>query len=254
MITRYDVCLDGISLAHLDPDIAVLDIQQEPGQISTQALSLINGHGYITGRSKDQPRITVTFEIHTYDITRRQAIMQMITAWAMAGGYLTASDRPGQRIRVVCDQLPAYGVKAWTGALQIVFEAYSLPYWEDAYSTVITATNQTKSAHVPGNAPRMLARAKVDVTVTANAALTGFMVTTGDTRIALNGLSLSSGSKVVFSHDENGILSIMQGSTSLLPKRSTASSDDLLVECGRNNNFRINANATAVFEVRGLWL
>ena len=109
-----------------------------------------------------------------------------------------------------------------------------------------------KNILLPPNAPKAYA----NVTVKATAAITSLTVKIGSSSIALSGISIAAGKTVVFSYDENKILSIMTGTTSLLSKRTAKSSDDLVASCGKSNKISVvaSANVTATFSVKGAFI
>ena len=69
--------------------------------------------------------------------------------------------------------------------------------------------------------------------------------------MTLIGISVTSSQSIVISHDDHGFLQIMQGSTSLINKRT--GSDDLLVKSGNTEVLSVSADVsvTALFSVRG---
>lgn len=253
MISRYEAWMDDTALSSIHSELYVRDIVQEAVQLQGTASRLAKGYGmYLTNRVREALRVTIEFELHIYDPAMRQAVCQEVAEWAN-GRVLKTSDRRGQELHVVCDYPPYLpSAMRWTDTLSMAFTAYETPFWTADTPKSITANNTSVTAFIPGNVPQDVARAKVDAVITAGSALTSATVTCGGKSIELSGISVASGGTIVFSHDENGILSIMSGSTSLLNKRTAASADDLTVPVGAISTFTSNRNCT--FTVRGLWL
>ena len=92
--------------------------------------------------------------------------------------------------------------------------------------------------------------------ITAGASVTGFTVTCGGTSITLESLSLSNNDVVNIRYTEDHhILEIKKGTTSLLNKRTAASSDDLIAQPGTNAvSFTCSASATCKFIAKGAYL
>lgn len=256
MISRYEVILDGVTLSSIHNDLMILDIQHTPAQRQATTARKAKGNGvYITDLYQAQTTVTILFELHIYDIEERQRVCQEIATMAMNCKILETNDRPGQRLHVICDQPPAIeSALQWTSPIMMVFSAYSLPFWEESEPSIVTisGTNQNETLFVPGNAGETF----LDAEITASSAITSLTISSGSTTISLIGLSVAAGGVVKVTHDENGILSIKSGNTSLLSHRTAASSDDLLVVSGTNNLVAISANnaVSCKFSARGVWL
>lgn len=248
MISRYEAWVDGVALSSIDPSIYVLDIQPGENNPSIRTSKVAGRAGArVTKRVHESLSVNVIFEIHEYDTVKRQAVCNKVKAWAN-GKFLTVSDRPDQQLRCVCTNYPSANAKAWTEPLTIGFAGYNPPYWEDKKETVIKTTS-SKSALVPGNAPETL----VSATITVGASISSLTVQTGVKSLVL-AVSAVSGDKVYIGYDDNNILYIKKGTTSILDKRT--GDDDLSVPCGAFSEFSVAASGsvTAEFRLRGCWL
>ena len=175
-VSRYEATLNGISLASIDPAVAVLDVQYEKPKYKRNLFQLANRNGARPGtRYKDRAAVTILFEIHEQNIFKRQNICQEIIAWAKDGGDLRINDRPGQKLICVCDDFPSVeSVRNWTNEMTITFAAYECPYWQEVTPTVIECEYSSRSATtledafeeysmtIPGNAPYTLLEMKID--------------------------------------------------------------------------------------------
>lgn len=254
MISRYDVFLNGIALSSISPEILVLDVQYPPVSIKNDSYALARRQGVqIARRYVESNSVTVFFEIQSYDVRTRQAVLAQVVKWAKDGGILHTNDREGQMLKCVCSQFPSItSAKNRIDPLQIVFSAYALPFWQSVIPAklTLTGTSTNGNLYVPGNVDQSF----VELTATANGALSTITFTAGSTAFTLSGLSIASGGTIVVAYDDDMIQSIKTGNTSLLSKRS--GSDDLKVNSGESSRFAISANVscTVEYRVRGLWL
>lgn len=255
MISRYQVWLNDESMSNINNNLLILDVSYEQPKYQMETAQIVGREGMSIGNKyRETASVTITFELHIYDITDRQSALDDVIAWARNGGILKTNDRDGQRLVCVCDKFPSItSVKKWTDALSITFTAYGIPYWEDEEATTLTlnGTNASGTLAVDGNG----GDAFVSCVVTAVNNITSFRVDAGDTFIQLDGINVPSGGSVAISY-ENGILSIKQGAVSLLNKRTALSSDDLVVPSGDSSTFSLIASdtASATFSVRGCWM
>lgn len=256
MTSRYSVTLNGNSMSAINSNLLILDVSYEAPDYGISILRNAGNNGArVTGRYNEMSRVTITFELHIYDIVQRQTACQDVVKWAKNGGTLVINDRPNQRLKCLCSEFPVIGsALRWTEPLSITFVAYEVPWWEDS-----TATTQTTSGNydenqmnVPGNA----GDARVSATVTANASVTFIELHVGDTMIRLENLSLSENDVVSIGYDERQLLYIKKGNTSLMSKRTPGSSDELLAVSGTSNDVtsETDGSITVVFSVRGCWM
>lgn len=254
MRTRYTVALDGVELESVSPEIYVTDIAYGAPvrEIKTMQLAGRNGQ-VLTGTTTGSVSVAVYFEIHERDVRRRAEIMEQVQRWAMAGGMLTTGDRPERRLRVVCESPPVIGsALKWTQACSIGFTAYAVPFWEDAYPTRVTISgNGSKSVYTPGFAAP--ACVECEVKNTGSSAVSTVSLSAGQTSMQFTGLSLAAGQTLVLAHDERGLLTARIGQTSVLAKRTAASSDELELEAQQLSSLSVTANGTAstTFSIRG---
>lgn len=254
MISRYEVSLNDVPLGNISPYILILDVRYTPPAISNETYTVAKRHGArIHRRYVDKSTVTIDFVIRAYDIRHRQEICNRIVKWAKNGGVLWVNDRPGQRLRCVCDSFPVImSALKWTDKLSIAFSAYALPFWEEVLpaSLKLTGTSAKGSLYVPGDVDG----AMIEATVKADASLSNITLAANNRLLTLSRLSVAAGQTITVTYDDEMIQSIKVGSTSLLDKRTGA--DDLLANCGENNALSVSANApvTVTFKVRGLWL
>lgn len=275
MTCRYEVTLNGVSLASLDPSILITNVQYEPPNYAPTTTTIANRHGArVLKRQKGRAAVTVRFMVRAYGIADRQSVLQDIISWARDGGDLRINDRPGQFLQCICDQLPAVdSVRDWTAEMSITFAAYAIPYWQEVEYTTVTipvAGTSTLGAfgemYVPGNAPKALV--ELDVYVDDDSHLQELWIETGDDidqqnlnyqdssmfKVRLGGRH-GENTHCAVSFDENGIMAITleyditeedtSGVVPLHPGHYSSSYlsgligiDEISVPCGKTSHFR----------------
>ena len=254
MQSRYTVWLNDVSMESLDPTaICVSDIAYKAIQPKWQGARLMGRDGqYSYDGCVESNAVVVTFMVRHYSTSRRQDTVQEIARWAVSGGALQTSDRPGQQLQVRCTQLPAVSsAMRWTDELQVEFTAYDDPYWRDIVATTAEIGNgDTGTLNNPGLLPT-----QVEVKATALDAITGLWVSVGDTKIELANTGIGADRWVDIRYTpEHHILEIMRSDgTSLLHKRTAESSDDLIAQPG-NNEIKCSTGISCVFSVKGAWV
>ena len=253
MRSRYEIYVDGIAFSSIHPGIIIQNIGYNTATIMRQTQYVANRNGSIILNNKmEKARVTIQFMLRIYRTQDRQAVLQKIQQWAQ-GKVLETSDREDQRLYVVCDNFPVIdSVKNWTGTLAVSFTAYEKPFWESRIlSTVsLVGDDEEGSLFIPGNAGNTL----VSAVVTPSEAITELQITVGDTTIKLEGLNTDA--IISIGYDEHGNQYIKAGTTSILAKRTTDSSDDLLAVCGKRNDVAVTADKSVAASImaRGLWL
>lgn len=262
MNTRYAIALNGVGLQDLDARILVTDIQESAPRVQRTTVANARYDGLrLIRQSRQSLSVTVTFLLREYDTARRKALCSDVCAWAASGGWLTVSDRPGQRLRVHADGLPAVtSALRWTDPLTLTLTALEQPYWQDACPTAlhkdIPAETLTTLSLLPmGNAPHC------PLTCTlvnhGSSAATTLTLNAGDTvfRLADPALIAVNGTLAI-DYDDQGMLRIRSGSTSMLHARSADSSDDLLLTPGHSGSVSILCDQplTATLHTRGMYL
>ena len=250
-LTRYDCALDGVPLREVSDAICITDIsEQEPEEELTVIPWTVRMGSSRVRRKRNSLTVVISFVITAQDVPKRKAVCQAAQAWARSGASLTINDRPGQRLSVVCEELPRLlSAQNWQHVIQMQFTAYALPYWEDTDATAVTTSNSA-TMFVPGNAENTLAN--VRVVNNGSSAVTAVTVTAGGSKMTFSGISLPVGAALEIGHTEDGLLYARIGETSVLSKRTADSSDDLLVPCGENFPVSVSTGS-ATFRARGLY-
>ena len=247
MILSRRVSLHGVQLDQLNSAIVIRNVTFGSPKENVQAVSRIGGAGQrITTRHIDTLDVAVVYAINLpkTSLQSRRTVYETVCAWALQGGWLTVGHNNGRRMWV--EQVTVEDPEDfwdWTKDFTILFRAYSVPFWQDA-----TATSTVKESY-NGNAFDITVtghyRTVLDVEYknTSGSAMTAFSITAGNSTIALTGLSIANNSKLTITHDETGLLKILNGTTSLMDKRSSGSSDDLYIDPGTRSVTATTASA-----------
>lgn len=248
MITRYSASLDGKQLHEIDASIIILDIVEAAPRMNVTVLNRINGGQMLTGRTRKSLTVSITFEVHEYDTVKRKAVFQKIASWAENGKYLSVSDRPGQRLRIVPDAAPvATSALKWTKAETVSFTAYASPYWEAAAPVLQEAAGTTGEIAFTPDFTADKSYMTFELVNNGASDLGSVSVTANDTFMHFTGLDIAPGETFSVTYDDDGHL--------LLPvaRRTPDSSDELVVYGGRENavSFVCDQPVTIRFSVRG---
>ncbi len=244
MTTKYSCALDGVYLAGLDDRICILDIREDAPRQRLESFPLPQGGQSVTP-VRESLTVRITFAIHEEQPRLRRAALQNVLAWAAKGGALTISDRPKQRLMVVCTEYPAMSAEDWTEPLTLAFTTTRCPYWEDAEATFLTTTSASTLA-IPGTADF----APVSVTVTNNTdeTVTHLSLQCGPDWIFFEDIYLPAGSKC-YVEEKDGLLTAFIMGESILQNRTATSADLLLAPCGKS--CPVQARGTQALEA--LW-
>ena len=258
MAFRYqEVWLNDVALSAVHPAVLIQHIQENPPRM-TQKTAARNGSGqWLTSNRIESREIVVSFAIREgIDFMKRAAACSAVAEWAVNGGKLILSDRPGQQIHVACTAVPAVGkLREWTNELTVTFTAYDWPYWMEQIPSTVSGTNMTSGTltlPVTGTVPAVL---EAEITP-ASAALTSLTLTgdNGDS-IALTSLNVAAESTLKLWYDDLHLLHITNGTTALLNKRTAASADDIRLKPGlRTITVAASTASTVKLMARGVYV
>lgn len=231
---RTTVSLNGVELGSLAEELLVLGVEERAPTMAHTTLPRGTRDGqWVTGGARSYLEVAVSFAIRSRrDRVLRAQTLERVNAWAMGGGLLRAGHRPGRRLRVVCDTLPAAGNAAqWTTEYEITFRAYEVPYWESDAEQVITLS----AAQWTGELERIGTEAAPMRFSARNAGedeVDALTVTAGETRMEFSGLALAQGEALEVYEDDAGLLCIFITGTDSVRETSAcrmAESDDRLL-------------------------
>ena len=257
MILRHRVALNGIQLDEVDPAVLVLGVAEEAANKQQTAVSKWDGGQRLAANRTNYIDVTVTFavRIKKSDMPGHTRAFGAVSAWANAGGYLTANHRDGQRIRVACVGISrlADPVK-WETEYTITFRAYEKPFWEDAREWV-SSESGTVFTHKLAARGTMPTQLDLYIRNTTAGIMNTLTIETARDEMEFANMSLGPGKILAITHTETGLL-VIRNSTdlSLMAARTLESSDDLTLQPGMNA-IAITAQcaAEATFRYRGRW-
>lgn len=252
MSNRFSCALNGVSAESVDASICVTDLTELPPRRRVSSVPM-PGHGLrILKRVRESLTVRVSFVIREYDPVLRRDAARRLHAWADSGGWLTVSDRPGLRLQVVCETLPALSALCWTDELQLDFTAFGIPFWELEEETE-ASTDSTASLLLPGDADECPVDA--DVVNQGSGTLTTVSLQCGRTRMTFDGLSLLPGEALLVKCSGDVFCAEAAGA-SVLMHRTGDSSDMLLADGGVEMAVSVTADqpVSARFHARGRML
>ena len=256
MSRRVDAILDNVSLRDIGP-VLISQVREPPAEMDIM-------YGTRPGRSGQDVlssrrrllRVSIDAQIkELYNLALRTSVQQDIAGWAR-GSILELSSHPGQQLHVKCRSYPALGeIRDYTSELTIELEADEIPYWEEKIPTTGSGSGASGSVQmfIPGTADEI----PVDAVFTPSGTVTSLTVTAAcagiSKTITLSGISTTGAVKLT--HDAGSRLEITTGSTSLLPYRTAASADDLLIPAGTVTvTWTANVSGSMQLTARGRWL
>ena len=243
MRTRISVALNGIELHSLDGAIVLQGVDEGAPSWNITTGNRASREGqYINGIEKRYRDVVVSFAIaETRDLIRRADILQRVCAWAAAGGDLTVSYRDRQRLRVVCAALPAVKtLTKWAEAYSITFRAYTVPYWESMDAESVTANAATSTSSVLTVRETAGGKLCFEATNSSGSQADTAVINCNGGSIGFLGLGLLNGEKLILDYDGKDIqrIRILNAAgtayRSAMAKRTTGSSDDLILKQGSN--------------------
>lgn len=235
MTTLFDMTLHDQTLSGLDDSITVTDIRE-----SLQ----------MKGNRRERIIVEVRLCIHEENPIRRREVMSRIIAWAGIGGYLTTTDRPGQRLAAVCTELPALSAQNWTAEMMLRFGSTHTPWWESS-APVMVSGNAVLTADVPGDAPMTVAEALLINTGTV--VVNELRLQCALTQMTFRNLALQPGSIFCLMYSD-GNLQVLVDGNSVLHCRTPESSDELTLPCGQTSTVYATTDGQpleAAFTIRG---
>ena len=252
MILSRRLALNGQQLDELYERVVIRKI--EFGEIgnTVSTVSRMGGVGQrITGDHYETMDIRLTFAINVTkrDLITRRRIYEDVCAWAMQAGWLTVNFLPERRLWIDKVLIQGAGdLRDRNGEYLITFRAISVPFWQDVLPVSVTKTSYASGSFtlpVPGQFRTV---AEVEFKNTSGSAITSFSITVGGNIIALTGISLANNATLKITHENNGILRILEGSTSVYDKRTAASADDLYADPG-NRTVTLSAGGAGTLKV-----
>ena len=236
MILSKRAALNGVQLDELHEAIVIQRIDPGTPVMNRAAANMIGGAGQrITGEHWETLDITIEYGINlpnTEMILRRQ-VFDMVTAWAIGGGWLTVNWIPDRRVWIDRAEIASSGdMWDWTDNYTITLRAYCVPFWQSENPTtaaVAQIANGQMAIEVGGNVQTVL---DVEFENRSGMSINNFRVSVGNNEIALTGIALGATETLRISHGTDGLLRITAGDRSVYDKRTGA--DDLYVMPGSN--------------------
>ena len=256
MLLRFEAQLGDKKFSEIAPELVLRDIVETPAEVETSMVRFANRPGQrMSSIVRTSLSVRLVYVIRSKDIQRRMEIRDLVASWAAKGGALKINTRPGKKLYVVCENIPALDSSLrWTQDLSLTLTAYTDPFWlseNDVALSVATRYIEDDDVHYfadviypNGNA----GKAPVTFTLINNgtSAMKYLRIVADHTFIELRGINIQPNTPVLMMYTD-GILEIidffnMSGDRSLLMYRTPESYDDLMLEPGRDNQIIVWAD------------
>jgi len=242
MRTRISIALNGIELHSIDTAIVLQGVDEGAASWNITAGNRAGNAGqHVNSIEKRYRDVIVSFAIaEIHDLNRRSNIIQRVCAWAAAGGDLTVSYRDRQKLRVICQQLPAVKtLTKWAESYSITFRAYDIPFWQSLDRESVTISAGTSGSATLSLKESAGGKLSFEATNGSGSTVNAVSVTANGKSLIFASLGLANGEKLIVDYDEKDIQRIRIKNTSnvyrsTLAKRTTASNDDVLLNYGAN--------------------
>lgn len=258
MITRYRAWMDGAALDEIADSIYITDIVEMEPDTEVIALPLAGRSGSrLQSQRRRSKMVKIQLMIREYDIAARKTVLNKVLAWAQ-GKALRINDRDGLVLYVRLDNVPQISSLKWTETITLSFTAWDVPYWQATAPMNFGASNVTTRTF--GFAASDFAPSPVDFTVTNMGTETVTDVSAsvdGQSTVHFAGLALLPGEALVYSHDEQGLLTAKIGSQSVWGKLTEDSDDELMILYPAQRNsvtFSASSTVSILMSVRRRWL
>lgn len=253
MLTRYGVWLNGLGLQDIAESVYITDIKEQATKQQTVTMDRQDGRGTISMAIERQSlTVIVRFAIREYDTRARKDVCSRIRAWAQEG-YMTISDRPGQRLYVICSKAPTIeSALKWTSEMEVSFTAYDCPWWEAVKPSIVRCPSPSASATLmyTGDVDSPL-----DVSVTASEPVDAVTIVAGGQVMQFASLGMAPGNELNITHDKRGLLAVTMQGVHAMSKRTADSADDISISPGETRlSFDADGDCSAIFSVRRRFL
>lgn len=254
MILKKRIALNGIQLDAADSRILIQNLETEAPNDQLSAVAQWGGSGSrVTAAHRDYLGLNVKFGINekTYNPAGRMTALEAAKAWACAGGWLTASWRPGRKIRVIPVKMPADGDPGRRGTQYTIgFRAYGVPYWQAEEPAILRWTGVSHASGTIGVEGSAQTVVEAEFRNTSGGTIDSVHLAAGGSWLDLDDLGLGNGETLVIDHEDTGsrcVLRIRIGNRSVLGCRT--GSDDLFVNPG-SNGVSLSADGSGVLTFR----
>ena len=232
MRTRISVALNGIELSSLDDSIVLQSVEpQTPSwNLSANSRGTRNGQRYVATEKRYRD-VQVRFAIRERrDFAWRESVIQKVG-----------------------------NVTEWTNAYQITFRAFNIPCWinEEADTASKTGSSVSTTLAVKSNGGGKL---RITAANSSGSTCNTATISANGYTIALTGLGLASGERLVIDYTDDDIQRIRirnSGGTyrSALAKRTVASDDDIWLKARSNTITATSGTSLAwTFSCYGRWV
>lgn len=243
------VTIDGISIESVSPCVRVLDVVELQPSRTTNAQERLGAPGSVITRDHINSRqVRVQFALLTSDYAQRTAALSDIAAWATQGQWLQISDRPGQRLQVICTDTPlSMSKRKWTDLCEMTFTAFNVPFWEDVLPVSVGvngAASATLTLRPSGNVRQVPLRCAV---TPKSGTLSTLTIAANGAKMSFSGLAVPAGKTLSIDYVEGCLTARWtRDDGAVVPcLRYRTGAETIPLNARQNNTVTITANTAA---------
>ena len=242
MILSRRVTLGDVQLDEVDESIVIQSIIPGAAKRNTQSVNRMGGYGNrITQETWDPMETQVTFAINKpkKELAARRTVYDLVTVWAMKGGWLKTNEMPGRAMYVERAYMPAGSdMRDWLKEYTISFRNFSVPFWQDEAPISGSTGVANESAVVLTVGGNIRTVMDLYFTNMSGRTINDLTITIGKHgKLQLANLGLPGGGAVYVNHENDGVMRvtmIVNGvSTSIMEKMDASSTDDTYANPGQ---------------------
>lgn len=267
---KVSISLNGVDLIDAVPSAIIHALSVEPAAVKSQYSELAKGGRLRQSflRQSLSVRLEVQFRTIGNPVKRAEAV-DALNAWAMGGGKLTISNRPGKCLYVECEKPASEGsLYASDAVASVVLTANAVPFWQAETPTTAETSYMHQgellaSMNMPGTTDTEMS-AEI---IVGDGPLYNLTVSTPESYMTFAGETVTNEDgtteqkplaeadtafKIIY---ENGVLKILSGEISAFRFRSAESADDLILSPGENMvHITADAPVTVKLSACGRWV
>lgn len=249
-----DVTLNGAALSSVHAKILGIRVLEQPTQdeVAYENRGMLPGQRVIS-KKRTGLNITVVVKVRElYDLNTRMDVINAVNTWAAPGGEMKISYRRDMSLNVALIQSASPGdIRDYNTEIELVFTANGWPFWKGAgVRYQLAGASSATTMQIQGSAPAL-----VDAAVYVIRPITKIALTVGETNVRLTGMDIPAGGYFTLTHNEDGVISVMFGDTSLYQYLSADSGDCLASSGGSARaSYTTDGDAEVTFSTSGRWL
>lgn len=228
----------GPQLDEVHERVVILGVDPGTPSETLNTAARMGGSGSrVSAQHWDSLDVTVTFgiDVPKRELETRREIFNNVKKWALSakGSHLYTNQMPDKRVYIDKVVFPNGGdMFNWTKSYDIVFRAFSIPFWQDETPGQVMQgliTSGSVNIDVGGDEQTVI---DADFKNKSGMTINRFVISAGGNTLTLTNLELGGSETLSINHGADGLLRITAGERSVLDRRT--GSADLYVLPGAN--------------------